>query len=169
MSTRQGFFLKRCDRMLTTSTISWQKSIILGFSANFAIFIFILANTHYNSKSSLKAPYSSSSHSTYLYSRSKHLHNAIQFFTWSITKRSSVHDTVKYIGICQKIYRFMIDDHDCDCIYVKSFMICLPYLKNLLIVDNFRHLEVTMLVFKYFVIVNWWCCRTQQTSLMENV
>ena len=110
------FFLKRCDRMLTTSTISWQKSIILGFSANFAIFIFILANTHYNSKSSLKAPYSSSSHSTYLYSRSKHLHNAIQFFTWSITKRSSVHDTVKYIGICKNICFFLIDYHDCDCI-----------------------------------------------------
>ena len=63
----------------------------------------------------------------------------------------------------------MIDDHDCDCIYVKSFMICLPYLKNLLIVDNFRHLEARMLVLKYFVIVNSRYFNTQQTSLMENV
>ena len=33
-------------------------------------------------------------------------------------------------------------------------MISLIYLQNLLIVDNFRHLEARMLVFKYFVIVN---------------
>ena len=68
-------------------------------------------------------------------------------FTWSITKRSSVHDTVKYIGICKYICFFLIDDHDCGCIYVKNFMISLIYLQNLLIVDNFRHLEATKLVF----------------------